>query len=338
MKNRRGYILVFSLIIGSIIMFLAIYLLYSSTLDNQIINTCIKNIQASYNAEDKINLCFGYKKYFDDDLIPRLKHYIKYKRFSNHINKNKIVLDKKDLETWDSLNILDLEIFRENGILKGSIKANSCYQNVNKTAIAVFNVINPIYNVSSPIISSSKIDDSEFFNDFSDLTLSDFENKAEIIEVKNYDMVNLYVTDKSTNKVKIEFYRYGQDKPSQIKYLTKNEMFLVIKNDDVNNCSLSIFQEGNELDKMLMGIIYVQGDLNFYDNINFNGIIGVDGGKLNVYSEAKPKINGLLILNECKEEDSIEEKITLTKDRFFLEYYGIFLPNFIKPEIYVIKQ
>gem|GEM_PF-4232163 len=322
LKDNKGSIIVFSLILGSVIMTLATYLLYSSSLDNQIINTSINNIQASYIAEDKINLYFGDKKYCDD-LIYNLKYYIKYNKLCNHMYKNKSIFNKNNLE-----------IFREDGILKGSIKANSCYGNVNKTAVCIFNIINPIYNVSSPILLSSKVDNSEFFND---LTLTDFENKIEIIEVKNYDRVNLYLTNKSTNKIIIKFYRYGQDNPSKVKYLTKNQLFLVIKNDEMNNCSLSIFSEDNKLDNTLMGIIYVQGDLNLYHNITFNGIIGVSGGNLNVYSEEKPVVRGLLILDEY-EEDKIEEKINLILDKFLIEYYGIFLPDFIKPEVYVIKQ
>ena len=339
LPNDKGFVIVLALIVACVIMSLATYLLFCSSLDNQIINTSIKSSQASYEVENKINLCLYNSKYLNEELIPRLKYYMRHKNFKGYSNKNKIILDKNDLLPDDTMNTLYLDLFKEEGVLKGSIEADASYRNTSKSAIGIFNVINPIYNVKSPILSNKGVDDENIDNElFNDFTLTDFEDKEEIIEVNNYDSVKLYLTNTNTNKVIIEFYRYGQDIPSQIKYLTKNELFLVIKNDKEHNCQLSIFSEGNNSDNILSGIIYVQGDLNIYDNMTFNGIIGLDSGKLNVYSEEKPNIKGLMILNECGAENIIEEKLNLVLDNRFIEDYGVFLPNFIKPELYLIKE
>ena len=269
-------------------MTLSTYLVFSSSLNNQIINTSIKNLQAFYRSEDKLNLCFNKHEYYEEDLIPRLKHFIRYNKFSNHPNKDEILLDERDLEEGDSINTLHLDVFRENGILKGSIRSESTYENINKNVFGLFNIINPIYYVNPPILSKNRVDNEIFFNElFNDFTLIDFEDKAEIIEVKNYDRIELYLTNKFTNKVRIEFFRYGQNTPVQTKHLSKTEVFLVIKNDDNSSCQLSVYSEGDKSDNKMKGILYVQGDLNLYDNIEFNGIIVIDGGKLNVYSDRK---------------------------------------------------
>lgn len=339
MHNNKGFVIVLLLITFSIIMTLSTYLVFSSSLNNQIINTSIKNLQAFYRSEDKLNLCFNKHEYYEEDLIPRLKHFIRYNKFSNHPNKDEILLDERDLEEGDSINTLHLDVFRENGILKGSIRSESTYENINKNVFGIFNIINPIYYVNPPILSKNRIDNEIFFNElFNDFTLIDFEDKAEIIEVKNYDRIELYLTNKFTNKVRIEFFRYGQNTPVQTKHLSKTEVFLVIKNDDNSSCQLSVYSEGDKSDNKMKGILYVQGDLNLYDNIEFNGIIVIDGGKLNVYSEEKPNVHGLMILNNFEEEELIEDKINLSQYIFYIESYGIYLPNFIKPDLYLIKE
>lgn len=339
LHNNKGFVMVLILIVSSIIMTLATYLIFTSSLNNQIINTSINNLQVTYRTEDKINICFNMHEYYEDDLIPRLKHFIRYSKFSNHPNKNIIYLKEKDLEEGDHINTLSLDVFRENGILKGSLESESMYENLSKKSYGVFNIINPIYYENPPILSKNRFDNEVFFDElFNDFKLIDFDDKIEIIEVEDYDRIELYITNKFTNKVRIDYYRYGQDTPIKTKHLSKTEIFLVIKID--GNCSshLSIHSEGDKSDNTLKGIIYIQGDLNLYDNINFNGIIVIDGGKLNVYSREKPNVNGLMIVNNFEGEDLIREKINLKQDIFYIESYGIFLPNFVKPDLYIIKD
>ena len=136
LHNNKGFVMVLILIVSSIIMTLATYLIFTSSLNNQIINTSINNLQVTYRTEDKINICFNMHEYYEDDLIPRLKHFIRYSKFSNHPNKNIIYLKEKDLEEGDHINTLSLDVFRENGILKGSLESESMYEILVRKAMA----------------------------------------------------------------------------------------------------------------------------------------------------------------------------------------------------------
>lgn len=335
MHDNKGYILPLSLIICSIIIINGIYLQFSANLNNQIINTNINKTKSFYNAEDKINIYFNKSKYVEEDLIPRLKHYMICNTLEDYPTGNTVVLDEKDLEPDDNENSMTLNMFKEKGVLKGSIESKSCYNGIVKVVQGIFNVINPMYNVDSAILSSTNVDNEykeEFNKIFEEFSLNDC--SRDVIYIDNYDVVKIILTGKITNKVKIEFYRYNQDEPSKIMYLTKDELFLDARCDNKSKCQVYI--EGPSKSK-LNGIIFAKGDLTFYSNIIYNGIIVMDGGRLNVCSQGKPSINGLLITNS-NEEDSFKDEITINRDSKIINSYGMYLPNYIKPELYLIKE
>lgn len=335
MQDNKGYILPLSLIICSIIIINGVYLQLSANLNNQIINTNINKTKSFYNAEDKINIYFNKSKYIEDDLIPRLKHYMIYKRFTNYPTGNTIVLDENDLDPSDNENSMTLTMFKENEELKGSIESKSCYASVVKEVQGIFDVINPMYNVDSAILSSTNVDNEykeEFNKIFKEFSLNDC--GRDVINIDNYDVVKIILTGKITNKILIEFYRYDQDEPSKIMHLTKDELFLDARGNNKSKCQVYI--EGPSKTK-LNGIIFVKGDLTFNSNIIYNGIIVIDGGSLNVCSQEKPSINGLLITNS-NEVDSIKDKVIINRDTTSINSYGIYLPNYIKPELYLIKE
>ena len=91
MDNDKGSILILSIIIGAIMFLLSNFLLYAIHLDNQIVTSSVNNTQSYYLAEDKIYLCFDEGSTYYDELISILKHYLKYKGFSNPPNKNTII-------------------------------------------------------------------------------------------------------------------------------------------------------------------------------------------------------------------------------------------------------
>ena len=189
MHDNKGYILPLSLIICSIIIINGIYLQFSANLNNQIINTNINKTKSFYNAEDKINIYFNKSKYVEEDLIPRLKHYMICNTLEDYPTGNTVVLDEKDLEPDDNENSMTLNMFKEKGVLKGSIESKSCYNGIVKVVQGIFNVINPMYNVDSAILSSTNVDNEykeEFNKIFEEFSLNDCSRDVIYIDKRGF--------------------------------------------------------------------------------------------------------------------------------------------------------
>lgn len=338
MTKNDGSIIILAVLIWSFVMIVANFFLYSVYLDSLIVSTSLKSTQSSYRAEDKIYICFNEDKYYREELIPMLKYYIKYGHEGNIGDKGKIFLKDISFSSGDTNYVKVTNIHRENGILKGEIVSTGIYDSIEKTATGMFNIINFKYINNGSIISKNNVEDEEFFKDiFDDFKLYDFENKIQCIESSNFDKVNICILGEG--KIRIDYYRYEKDIPVHQDFLDKNEVFIIVNKPDGDKCQISIINENKFDNGDLNGIIYVKGDLNIFDAIAFNGIILIDDGELEVFSEDKPEINGLVILNNYRgNEKSIENQTSLEYKLGIVEKYGVYLSNFVEPEIYAIKE
>ena len=338
MTKNDGSIIILAVLIWSFVLIVANFFMYSVYLDSRIVSTSLKSTQASYRAEDKIHICFNEDKYYREELVPILKYYVKYGYKRKIIDDKKIVLSDISFSPEDTNYVKVANIHRENGVLKGEIVSEGIYDSIEKTATGMFNIINPKYMTNRPIISKNNVEDEEFFKDiFDDFKLYDFEDKIQCIESSNFDKVNICILGEG--KIRIDYYRYEKDTPVHQDFLDKNEVFIIANNPSENKCQLSIVAEDKFDNGDLNGIIYVKGDLNIFDAIAFNGIILIDDGELEVFSEDKPEINGLVILNNYRgNEKSIESQTRLEYKVDVIEKYGIYLSKFVEPEIYAIKE
>lgn len=346
LDSNRGSIVILSIIVGAIMFLLSSFLLYSIYLDHQIANSSIDHLQSYYLAEDKIYLCFDEGSSYYDELILGLKHYLKYKQFGNSSNKNLIIIDEEDLNPKDTKNEIKLDMFMKNNILNGGILAQSDYKNINKRVYGAFTFINPFYSTDKPILSKNTLEDleegsiDEFMEQlFNDFKLETFENDIEIIEVNDFQKIDIYFYDEKTRKIRLDFFRYKDEKTAVCKkYLSTDEIYLISK-DKMKNSEINIYANDVRITDILKGIIYVDGDLNLYGKLNFNGIVAINSGKVNVYSKDRPKIRGMFILNNYKDdEETIEEKIDLQYRQVVVDRFGLYIPDYIKPNLYLVKE
>ena len=348
MDNDKGSILILSIIIGAIMFLLSNFLLYAIHLDNQIVTSSVNNTQSYYLAEDKIYLCFDEGSTYYDELISILKHYLKYKGFSNPPNKNTIIIDKEDLNLEDTKRKVKTDTFIKDNILNGCIGAESDYKSIDKKVCGIFTVINPLYNMGEPIVSKNidgefeKEDIEEFINQiFNGFKLESFEDDIEIIDVDSFHRVDIYINDDKTENMRIDFFKYEDEiKPIEKKYLSKDEIFLILKNKKDSKSEVNIYGNEKKVINTFKGIIYVDGNLNLYNKVQFNGIIAINSGKLNVCSKiGKPNIKGMFIVNNYMEDEKlIEEKVNLEYRQEMVDRFGIYLPEYVKPKLYIVRE
>lgn len=346
LDSNKGSIVILSIIVGAIMFLLSSFLLYSIYLNHQIVNSSIDHLQSYYLAEDKIYLCFDEGSSYYDELILGLKHYLKYKQFGNSPDKRIIIVDDEDLNSKDTRDEIKLDMFVKNNILHGGILAQSDYNSINKRVYGVFTVINPFYSTGKPILSKNTLEDledgsiDEFMNQiFNDFKLETFENDIQIIEVNSFQKIDIYFYDEKTKKIRLDFFRYKDENIAvDRKYLSTDEIYLISK-DKMKNSEINIYANDVRITDHLKGVIYVDGDLNLYNNLNFNGIIAINSGEVNVYSTDKPKIKGMFILNDYKDdEETIEEKIDLEYRQVVIDRFGLYIPGYIKPNLYLVKE
>lgn len=348
MLDNKGSILILSIIVGSIMFLLSTFFLYFIYLDKQIVNSSINNTQSYYLAEDKIYICFDEESDYYKKLILRLKHYLKYKYFENSAKKNLIILDQRDLNSEDTKDIMRLEMFKKEGVLNGGLMSESDYKSIDKMVCGIFTVINPFYSMNTSILSKKtgknfkdKKSIEEFMEDlFSDFRLDDFEEKSEIININDYRKVNIHLNDRKANRIRVDLFRHiYEQEPTDKLYLSKEEMLLISKGQGKQESEINIYADEKRNWDRLKGVIYVDGDLNLYGKVIFNGIIVINSGKLNVYSDDKPEVNGMFILNGYKENEKlIKEKVKLKYDQVVVDRFGVYLPNYVQPELYLIKE
>lgn len=76
MSENKGYITIISLFVMAILMFMGIFLLYLSYLERMIVNSAIQADQCFYSGEGKIYLCLNDERYYKEEILPRIKHYL----------------------------------------------------------------------------------------------------------------------------------------------------------------------------------------------------------------------------------------------------------------------
>ena len=248
LDSNKGSIVILSIIVGAIMFLLSSFLLYSIYLDHQIVNSSIDHVQSYYLAEDKIYLCFDEESSYYDELILGLKHYLKYKQFGNSPDRNIITIDEEDLNPKDTKNEIRLDTFMKDNILNGGILAQSDYNAINKRVYGVFTFINPFYSTGKPILSKNTVEDlegvsiDEFMRQlFNDFKLETFENDIEIIEVNDFQKIDIYFYDEKTRKIRLDFFR---DKDEEVsvdkKYLSMDEIYLISK-DKMKKSEINIY-------------------------------------------------------------------------------------------------
>ncbi len=338
MNEKNGFISIIVLLVMSIIVIYAFYLLSTLEIDYLMVNATLNSIQAYYASESKVYLLLNKDDYYNDQLLPIIKRYIKYGWIGSGYD-TKFIIDKEDLIDGDNKNIIkfDFPVGNDRRILELTVDSN--IKNINKRLIAELYIINEIFEMGLPIITYNTLNQDkrdEFINYIEylekEIDISELDDGVEGILIEDYDKINI---SRNENSLQIEYYRNDLVDPIYEEMILRDEIFLLVKNRRHNNVNVNI---ENSYDKVYMeGIMYVEGDFNIYEDFDFKGIIIVKG-RLVIYPEADVNINGIILTGTDIKILGDQDQLVVNYDFSEIKKYGIYLPRFIDIKVNKIKS
>ncbi|HSH36403.1 hypothetical protein [Schnuerera sp.] len=339
MVEDKGFISIIALFTMSIILISSLFLIYTSNLEYLIVNSSQNNIQAYYLAESKIHIVLNKDEYYYDQLMPKIKKYIRYGRIGGTSNR-RIILDNKDLYKEDNNNIVKLNFIEDNRRYL-ELETYSTYSGIKKNVIVRTTIINDLFEMKVPVLSKRLIhpDKIKKFENYI-LTLEDSieipDSSSDIIGIESMDYEEIRIIKDLDSRTNIEYYRNNMEFPVKEEVLVEEEVFIISRND--NFFPNLIIESENDSDKVtLKGILYIEGDLNIHNDFQFCGILIVNNGEIYIDSSRDVNIEGIVLLNNCCQDFNVDDRININYNLHEIKNYGIYLPNFIEPEVQVIK-
>ena len=142
----------------------------------------------------------------------------------------------------------------------------------------------------------------------------------------------------NSSSFELSSYNFSMIDP-YIERFSSKEVIIIIKSSGEQISNFSIGEITNLDEKIdISGIIYVEGNIIISSNFNFNGIIIVNNGEIIVESNKKPRIRGMVIMDNLLNYNLFTEKVDIVYDRYSIYKYGTYLPGFIDLKINVIKS
>lgn len=338
LKNNKGFISIISLLVMWIIIISSLFLIHVSNLDYLILNSSKNSMQSYYLGESKILKVLYQDYYYHEELLPRIRTYLKY----GYLGKNysyKIRLDKKDLAKGDKHQDIDISFSIEDSRRLLILNTKSFFNNITKEIQAKVNIIKDFYEMGIPILSKDSIDEdkiSEYLGHMDYLQekikISPLDNDIMGVEAIDYD--NVFICKDLNGRKYIEFYRNFIDHPIMHQYLNNDKLFLIAR----ESTNLFIGAESN-MDKItLRGIIYIDGDVEISNDLEFYGILIINQGHIYVSPNSELKVEGVILSRDypfitIENENGIE----INYNEYEIKTNGIYLPGFIEPKIKVIK-
>lgn len=326
-----------ALIVTSIMIIFAFYVLNTLEFNRLIINATENSIQANYSAESKLYLLLNKDEYYHEQLMPRIERFVKYGRITPHYDA-RIILNKDDLIVGDNNNVIKLNFTPKNNRQCLELIIDSNKNNIAKSLIVELFLVNELFEMELPIISNSVLIESkkeEFINYMrilqENMDISKLDEDIAGIYVSDYDEINVIPVEDS---ILIQYFRNGNINPIKEENIIDDQIFLCIKNNETNGVNVNF---GNSLNKIsTKGVIYVEGDLNIYGDIQFSGIIIVNG-KIIIHPEADVNVNGIIFAKEGIENLG-NNQFLVVYDFLAIKRYGTYIPNFIDVKLNKIKS
>lgn len=144
MLNNQGYISIISLLVMSIILISAIFLIYTSKLEYIILNSSKNSIQASYLAESKIYMVLNKEEYYYEQLLPRIQRFLKYGRLTPTYDY-RIRIGNSDLIEGD--NNVNIDISFSDDIRFMELKTYSIFNGIKRFARAKITLLNEFFDM-----------------------------------------------------------------------------------------------------------------------------------------------------------------------------------------------
>lgn len=333
--KRKGSIIITVLLVFIVVLMGALYMLYSSVLQSNILkNQCLSN-QGYYSSESKIFMALYDEKYYKEQLFPIVLEQFRQNKI---YLKEEVLLDKADIAECDNQRniIAKFEMLNNRKCLKliGSTAENNQITSVS----SVYTIVRGILEQGLPILHNDYLcsKDQEDLKDY----FKSLEDEAsieglprQIIGVSTFDIAELSINVSENKNKEFIFYRNNT--------LIKTEkypdiQYLIIMRDKYNK-GINLHINSPDYPTVLDGIIYVEGDLLISSEFKFNGILIINGGKIIVNSDTNPIINGIIISNG--EEGWIDtNKIIINSNPIFIYKYGTYLPGFFDYNFVVMKK
>lgn len=326
--NRQGSVTILALIIMTVILINAAYLIYITKIESIMTVNSKDKIQSYYLAESKINKVFYDDKYYLNYIYPVIKEKLQ----NMSINSFKIYIDDVDMDKEDKENYITCSFTNYTSTdLKRYIvlETNSEYKGIETSMKAYGPIVNDLYELEDSFL------DSNTYPEITELLINIKDNisKEEFPSGTNIKVVKTFHNDKImiTNDKKIKLYRNNIEvKEEQI----KERNFFIIKNELNTPIDFQIGENGNSNEIKFEGLIYVEGNLYINSNFKFRGIMIVDGNTyINPDIVKNSEIKGIVLSNGF-----INDKSFILYDRSYVYRYGVYLPGFIQPRLEVYKK
>lgn len=339
MKDDNGLITILVLLIMTVVLTSALFLIYTYYLEYKIANSSENSIQSSYIADSKIKLVLYDEKYYYNELLPRINRYIQYGWIPSY--NVKIILDSKDLVEGDKYNAVYTYFSKddESGKLCLELSTSAVYKKIRKEAIAKYLLINEFFEMGIPIVSpysirEDKRDEFDFYMNYlqNEIKIPSSE-EISVISANDYEKVK--IIKGIDDEINIQFFRNNIHEPIKIIKLLDEDIFLISNNDRIG--SDVYIETENELDNLKMsGILYIDGNLNVCTDFDFFGILIINGN-LSIQPNNRVCINGIVLTKSFIDFQQYGNLSAVYNFDSFRKY-GIYLPKFIDPTLENLKS
>lgn len=336
MDRNGGFISIIALIVLSVCISMAMYILYIVGLENFILISSKKDIQSFYNSESKIFTCIYDEKYFKNQLMPNLVEEFRAREFTN---KKKIKIDKSDLEDGDKEANVTMEFKDIDGRRYMTLQASSLVNGLMTKLSSRATVVNYLFELKRPILHRNSMEDKyiEQFQSLEDKIREDISTENIIKHNGLYDFESKDYTSISLSAEKISCKRDSMT-GSYIEPINREEIVIIGRKCHGENIQLNIVEAENSKKKNLSGLIYIDGNINICTDLDFSGIIVVNEGEVVIESGSSLNVSGMIIYLNNDREIEEQDNLYVIYNGPVVYKYGPYLPGFLDIKIDLIKS
>lgn len=320
-NDKKGSITVFALLIMSIIMISATYLIYITKLQSLITVSSANKIQSYYLAESKINKVFYEDKYYLNSIYP----VIKGKLQNSVIASYKVILDPIDLEKDDNESTVKVSFTKYNSKSKRNIvlETKSIYKGIETSIKAYGPLVDDIYESDMPILDKNNCPRIDDIIDYigNNISVDESSTGPDYKVVQTFDNDRIVITNE-----KVKLFRNDIEIDGG-KLKAKN--IFIVKNKLNKPITFQIGDNDNEGKMKFEALLYIDGDLYINSNMDFKGIIIVNGNiYINPHIHNDSGISGIILTN-----GTIDDNSFVSYERAYIYRYGVYIPRFIQPRL-----
>ena len=343
MRKRDGFISVIALIIMSILLLMVLYLGYTSQLEYLILNSSTSKTKGYYQSEGKLYLSLYDEIYYNNQLYLNIIDYFRNDGTSSR--PKAVIIDDSDLEYGDSENIVELKYFEKGKRKMMDMTAESINDGIASKLTSSSTLVHEIFESGYSILSHETVDEKhreelgEILLQINEEINVDNCYRPESLFGVDLNQYNNIVFKKSgKNNYELSCERDTMDKPYVVGYSGEEAIIIARKPE---NMELDFYIGEPDISTGaidLSGILYVNGNIIISEKIHIRGILIVENGEIIMKTNERAKISGLLIMNNMENYDDFIEKTDIIQEKRFTYRYGTYLPGFLDPKAYLMKN